>query len=345
MKNWIEEINRRKYFKDVKSVGVQQLNSESEGPEADDEKPRCGGVQATEHMLRWPVSGERTNLPLLVLSIYLMGWSNSFTLCLSVCLSLSLCCIVIFYNYTHIHAEYILPQRIKTSEDFLKKKIPLTLFERLCVRGSWRLIKDCSIVTSPAPLDVAMCRSRSPGLLNRGPGVQPLWDMFSFRCLLTNWSPNSQLGVPRAPSAGWWLSLPHLVSNSSDLKLTDFLSSPSYIIVQSPTQSLEWHVWSSSSGNNCHAVQRSLSSGASVDECTMGFYLAPYCPPSPPTRFLFITAIGMCHFLPVHHFGMACLAGSKVNIQHLSLSLFGDYYEKISSNKLSSLETNWIVFV
>ena len=61
-------------------------------------------------------------------------------------------------------------------------------------------------------------------------------------------------------------------------KLTDFLSSPSYIIVQSPTQylpmtghwdvslppSLEWHVWSSSSGNNCHAVHKSLSSGASV---------------------------------------------------------------------------------
>ena len=61
-------------------------------------------------------------------------------------------------------------------------------------------------------------------------------------------------------------------------KQTDFLSSPSYIIVQSPTQylpmtghrdvspllSLEWHVWLSSSGNNCHAVHRSLSSGASV---------------------------------------------------------------------------------
>ena len=30
----------------------------------------------------------------------------------------------------------------------------------------------------------------------------------------------------------------HLVSNSSDLQLTDFLSSPSYIIVQSPTQYL-----------------------------------------------------------------------------------------------------------
>ena len=34
---------------------------------------------------------------------------------------------------------------------------------------------------------------------------------------------------------------------------------------------LEWHVCSSSSGNNWHAVHRSLSSGASVYECTVGF--------------------------------------------------------------------------
>ena len=117
-------------------------------------------------------------------------------------------------------------------------------------------------------------------------------------------------------SAFYWLSLPHLVTNTPVLQVTDFQSSPSYIIVQSPTQSLEWHVWSSSSGNNCHAVHRSLSSGASVYECTMGFYLVAFCQSNPPTRFLLITAIGMCHFLPAHHFGMACLAGSKVNIQH-----------------------------
>ena len=44
------------------------------------------------------------------------------------------------------------------------------------------------------------------------------------------WSPTPS-GVLRAPSAGWWLSLPHLVSNFSGPQLTDFLSSPSYIIV------------------------------------------------------------------------------------------------------------------
>ena len=46
------------------------------------------------------------------------------------------------------------------------------------------------------------------------------------------------------------------------------------------------------------------------------FYLVPVRQPRPPTRFLHITAIGMCHFLPVHPFGIACLARSKVNIQH-----------------------------
>ena len=95
-------------------------------------------------------------------------------------------------------------------------------------------------------------------------------------------------------SAGF---LYHLLSPTCLVsKLTDFLSSPSYVIVPSPTQSLEWHVWSSSSGNNCHAIQRSLSSGASVCDCTAGFYLVPYCQSSPPTRFLPTTAIGMCHF-------------------------------------------------
>ena len=103
---------------------------------------------------------------------------------------------------------------------------------------------------------------------SRGPSFLLSAVLSTASCLWLIWSP-TQSGVPRAPSAGWWLSLPHLVSNSSELQLTDFLSSPSYIIVQSPTQSLEWHVWSSSSGNNCHAVHRSLSSGASVYECTI----------------------------------------------------------------------------
>ena len=172
----------------------------------------------------------------------------------------------------------------------------------------------------------------------RGPSSL-LNDGFLYRILSPKGLVSKTLsGVPKAPSVGWWLSLSHFGSNFSDLQLTDFPSLPSYIIVQSPTQSLEWHVWSSSSGNNCHAVHKSLSSAASVYECTMGFYLVSYRQPSPPTRFLLITAIGMCHSLPVHHFGMACLAGSKVNIQHTSLihRLRKYYYQELSCWKWSS---------
>ena len=147
-------------------------------------------------------------------------------------------------------------------------------------------------------------------------------------------------------SAFCWLSLPHLVSNSSDLQLTDFLSTPNYIIVQSPTQSptqsLGWHVWSSSSGNNCHAVHRSLSSSASVYDCTMGFFTLSHISASSPTRFLLITAIGMCHFLPVHHLGMACLAGSKVNIQQSKGRATPDFEILSSPDTLGILHAEFI---
>ena len=142
----------------------------------------------------------------------------------------------------------------------------------MCVRGSWRLNKDCNILTSPAPPDIAVCRFRSPGLLNRGPSLSATCSdssIFTPTGLQTHWGS----GGPLLPGDGF---LYHILSPTSLLQLTYFLSFQSYIIVQSPTQSLEWHVWSSSSGNNCHAVHRSLSSGASVYECTMRFYLVPY---------------------------------------------------------------------
>ena len=143
------------------------------------------------------------------------------------------------------------------------------------MRGSWRLNKDCNILT-PTLMAISVVSFSFSRCSAGGSGAQLSTECWlSLPHLVTNGSPKL-LGALRVPSAGWWLSQPHLDSNSSDLQLTDFLSSPSYIIVQSPTQSptqsLEWHVWSSSSRNNCHAVHRSLSSGASVYECTMGFF-------------------------------------------------------------------------
>ena len=95
--------------------------------------------------------------------------------------------------------------------------------------------QDCNILT-PTLLAITVFLSRSPGLLNQGPGGPAslghvLIPASSHQLV---WSPNSQSGVPRPllPGAGFLyciLSLTGLVS-----KLTDFLSSLSYIIVQHP---------------------------------------------------------------------------------------------------------------
>ena len=155
------------------------------------------------------------------------------------------------------------------------------------MRGSWSLHKDSNILTPTHGHQ--RCVFLVLLMLNQRPGGSAFCWVLAFSTTSCHQRVSTQLGVPKAPSAGWRLSLPHLVFNSSDLQLPDFPPSPSYILVQSPTQSLEWHVRSSSSGNNCHAVRRSLSSGASVYECIMDFYLVPFRRPNPPTRFLSIT--------------------------------------------------------
>ena len=174
-------------------------------------------------------------------------------------------------------------------------------------------------------------------------GPSSLLDDGFLYCILSPTGLQNSIGGPEDPFGRVWLSLPYLVSNFSGPQLiraprapsawcgfpyhfsfltptvrlpvlTELYNSSSS--TQSPTQYLEWHVWSSSSGNNCHAVQRSLSSGASVYECIMGFLPCPISSAKFHLRDLFwLLAIGMCPFLLVHHFGMACLHRPKVKIQ------------------------------
>ena len=182
---------------------------------------------------------------------------------------------------------------ITTRQSFLKN-IPLTLFERVVYERELETEQNYNILT--------------PTLM----AISIVSFLFSRVAQPEARGPSSLLGV------GF---LYHILSpNSPIYKLTDFLSSPSYIRVQSPTQylpitghrnvslppSLEWYVWSSLSGNNCHAVHKSLSSGASVCGCTVGFY------PSPILSAKLVHANGICTSAV---FGMACLAGSEVSIQ------------------------------
>ena len=144
----------------------------------------------------------------------------------------------------------------------------------LRVRGSWRL-NITAIYWHPLLWPSALCLSRSPGLLNRRPSSL-LDDGFLYCILSANSLDPNLIGVPEGPFGLVWLFLPHLLSYSNCDSNSNCLTSVltelynSSTSTQSPTPSLEWYVWSSSSGNNCHAVHRSLSSGASVYECTMG---------------------------------------------------------------------------
>ena len=159
----------------------------------------------------------------------------------------------------------------------------------------------------------------------RGPGAHSAGWWISLLHLISNFSsPQTPSGSPRAPLAGCGFPY-HISSITPSPTLTGTVLTSvwtelynSSTSTQSPTRSLKSHVWLSSSGNNCHAVHRSLSSGASVYECTMGIFFTSshFISQFLPTRFPLITDIRMCHLLLVHHLWMAFLAGSKVKIQH-----------------------------
>ena len=112
------------------------------------------------------------------------------------------------------------------------------------VRGSWKPNRNCNILI--------------PTLM----AISVVSFLFS-RC---------STGGPGAHSAGWWLSLLHLISI--------------------------------------------------FYECTMGifFTLSHFVSQFPPTRFPLITAIRMCHFLPVHHLEWHFRPGRRSNTTEIAPS-------------------------
>ena len=106
--------------------------------------------------------------------------------------------VLLLYSHEQLYIHICIQNHnnaIKTSgHSSLEKNIPLTLMKGLCMRGSLRPNKDCNIVT-PTLLATGAFLSRSPELLNRGPGGPA--------------------------SLGTLVLIP-----ASSLQLTDFLSSP-----------------------------------------------------------------------------------------------------------------------
>ena len=177
-----------------------------------------------------------------------------------------------FMQDTYWHNKFIWCSNKWRRKTSLTKYLPLTLLQGF-ERGYSKFARERVLETkhnwnilTPKLLSATLCLSRSP------------------------LEPNS-IRTPEIPFSRVWLSPPFLFSNwhSNSTVLLLFNSSALYYL-QTPTRwyghasaisdrdvslllSLEWPVWSSSSGNNCHAVQKSLSSGTSVYESIMGFFL------------------------------------------------------------------------
>ena len=145
------------------------------------------------------------------------------------------------------------------------------------MRGSWRPNRNCNILTPTVMVVnvVSFSFSRAAQPEAQRPRGPLCWVMAFFTASYQQllWTPTCR-GPLRPGVAFPTTSYQQLISNWSEFfVLTELYNSSTP--TQSPTRSLEWHVWSSSSGNNCHAVHMSLSSGASVYECTMGILACP----------------------------------------------------------------------
>ena len=127
----------------------------------------------------------------------------------------------IIYIHAYIYTCWIhIDAIIKTSEDFFKNTYLSLYLKGLCVWEGFGHRTKTATYSPPQPLWTSLCVVLVPldcstggleahSLLNAG---------FLYRILSPTGLPNS-LGVPNAPSAGWWLSLLHqsptrLYSNS-----------------------------------------------------------------------------------------------------------------------------------
>ena len=107
----------------------------------------------------------------------------------------------------------------KDERHSLLEKYTSHFIERVVCERELETEQNCNILT-PTLLAIAAFLFRSPGLLNREPGgPASLGAGFLYRILsTTRLIPNWLIGGLRASSAGCWLSLPHLVSDSYDLQ-------------------------------------------------------------------------------------------------------------------------------
>ena len=186
------------------------------------------------------------------------------------------------------------------------------------MRGSWRP-NMTEIFWLPLLWLSTLCHSCSP---DAGVHSAGCWLLY---CILSASSLDPNSSGPQAPSA--WCGFPYHIP--SPTQLAWLLSCLSYIIVQRPLDHPR-DLWNRMFNHHPveitvmqvrgHSLPVRQSMRVSWDFFfTSSHFISQFL----PMRFPLIIAIRMCHFLPVHHLGMAFLAGSKgQNITVLSHLIF-----------------------
>ena len=210
--------------------------------------------------------------------------------------------VCVLYSPMQYHTDTIIKQ---TQEDFFNKIFTSHFISR--VRKG--LLKFCVWKGAGDRTELQYFDPHSYGhqrcvflvllMLNRRPWGSLCWVLAFFTASYQHllWTPNS-IGVPEGPLGRAWLSLPHLVYNSvnNSTATRTQLSWLSYIIVQRPLDH-PLDLWNRMFNRHRAEITVMQFRGHSlpVRQSISWDFLA--C----PTRFPLLTAIGMCHFLPVHH--------------------------------------------
>ena len=235
-------------------------------------------------------------------------------------------CYAVCMLYCHLqhHNDTLKKRRRKTS---LTKYMYLSLYckgskrvtQGLRVRGSRRPNRT-SIFWPPLLWPSTLWLSRSPDAQPEALGSTLLGAGFLY-CILsaTSLVPKLHRGSRGPPRPG--VAFPTTSRPSPTGSWT--LSWRSYIIVQHPLD-----LWNRMFDRHQAEITVMLFTGHSLpvhqsmsvpwEFFTLSHFISQFLPP----RFPLITAIRMCHFLPVHHLGMAFLAGSKAKIQHIVVCLY-----------------------
>ena len=133
---------------------------------------------------------------------------------------------ILWKGVVYSYADACITRHNKDERHSSLEKYTSHFIERVVCERELETEQNCNILT-PTLLAITAFLSRSPGLLNRGPGGQAsLSAGFLYRILFPiRLIPNWLIGGLRTPSAGCCLFLPHLVSNWLNFLRTELYKS------------------------------------------------------------------------------------------------------------------------